>query len=62
MAIIRLHAPIEWGYDTNTGEILIRLREEMPSDGSVDGMTWQATREGIVRLLPVSVVIRDITE
>ena len=56
MAIDRLWPPIEWGYDTDTGQIVMRLRKapEVPDiDETPD-------KEAIVRLDIADIEIRDL--
>ncbi len=66
MAIMRLETPMEWGWDTATGQLVVRMYERPPSDeeGAYpdgDEATWVPTRRAEVRFTPDSVDVEDLT-
>lgn len=59
MPIIPLGVPSQWGWDTSTGELLMRLQQAPPED-EPDPAAYQPTKEAVVRFTPSGVNIRDI--
>lgn len=55
MPIMPLDSPEEWGWDTDTQQLLVRFRERQPDAGGAP-----PTREAIVRLNVANVNVRNI--
>lgn len=60
MPIKRLQPPVEWGYDTDTGQILLRMRLHFDEGSEADPAQWKPVSEAIVRLNIASVNVKAI--
>jgi len=55
MAVISLQTPVQWGWDTTTSELVLRLRQLDDNDPDAE-----PTREAVVRFAVASINIHDI--
>lgn len=60
MPIKRLQPPVKWGYDTDTGQIVLLMREHFDEGTVADPSQWKPVREAEVRLTIASVDVHDI--
>lgn len=56
MAFVPLENPVEWGFDTTTNQLMIRMRDRDPAKPDA-----APTREAIVRLTVASVNLVPLT-
>lgn len=55
MAIIRLHSPVEWGWDTDTQQLVMLMRER-----EINPEAPEPVREAVVRLDVAGLNLRNI--
>jgi hypothetical protein len=56
---MRLGPPVEWGFDPDTNEILLRLRQAAP-EGTDPAENWQPSQEAVIRCAVVSVNVKPL--
>ena len=59
MARRKLEQPLEWYYNTTTGNIELRMRLFEPAAGELES-EYRPTKEALVELHPVTITERDI--
>jgi hypothetical protein len=59
VAILRLRAPLEWGYDQTTGEIVLKIRTRA-TETDPNRADWVPDKEAIVRLTPTSIQVNNL--